>query len=426
MNQKNQRNPRKGSSLFTSESVTCGHPDKVADQISDAILDKCLEVDSNARVACEVLLTKDLCVIAGEITVNGNVDYEGIARETVKNIGYVRPEDGFSYDTMEVRVHLHEQSPDISVGVNNEGAGDQGIMFGAACIEEHDGKIVHTNLMPITIDMARKITDQLSHMCNTGNFPIKPDGKSQVTAKYQRMGDVLEIDTIVVSVQHDISVSMDSLKEYIKKEVISPVLDYYGFRIEDVAHIYINPTGIFVLGGPAADVGLTGRKIIVDTYGGTFSHGGGAFSGKDPTKVDRSGAYMARYIAKNIVASGIADRVEVQLAYAIGVKKPISVNVQTFGTNKYPISLIAAAVYNFFDMTPRGIIRELHLKPDTGKDFKYRNLAADGHIGTSEKLPWEQTDKAEMVRKYVMENYKPKTDMEGKLKENSLRDIYKV
>ncbi len=369
--------------LFTSECVTCGHPDKVADSISDAILDAVLAQDANARVACETMLTTDLCVICGEITTTANVDYEAVARETIRNIGYVYPDNGFCADTCEVICRIHTQSADIALGTNDQvgGAGDQGMMFGGACNETPE-------LMPMPVALARALSNRLT-LCIRSNDLLRPDGKTQVSVEYDEQGNVVGIDTVVVSVMHTADFALSELRRYIREGVIAPVLRDYGFDIAAVPNIYINPTGNFVIGGPNGDTGLTGRKIIVDTYGGYFSHGGGAFSGKDPTKVDRSAAYMARYMAKNLVAAGLASKVQVQLAYAIGVAQPVSVRVESFGTGVISDEEMTALLRASCDMTPAGIIRKLNLRTPV-----YGATAMEGHFGV-ENLPWEQTDLAE-------------------------------
>ena len=393
------RNKRKRVGyLFTSESVSKGHPDKVADAISDAILDAAIAQDPTSRVACECFVTTDTCIIGGEITTKANLNYEEIVRGVIKDIGYTEKGKGSDCDC-EIISRIHTQSPDIAMGVDRDGAGDQGMMFGGACIETED-------LMPLPLSMARALTDKVTEIYSLGEGIFYPDAKSQVTVNYDRDNKPIRIDTVVVSVQHSPDIALEVLRKKVKSQVIAPVLSTFGFSLEDVANVHINPTGRFVEGGPSADTGLTGRKIIVDTYGGYFSHGGGAFSGKDPTKVDRSGAYMARYIAKNIVAGGLADKVEIQLAYAIGITKPVSVNIKTFGSNKYPISLIAKSVYQYFDMTPKGIISTLGL---TSGGFKYQDLAQRGHFGETVKdLPWEQIDKAQSLSMFCAENFIPK------------------
>ena len=373
--------------LFTSECVTCGHPDKVADCISDAILDACLAQDPNSRVACETMVTTNFCLICGEITTKAVVDYEVIAREVIAKIGYTNPEDQFAAETVEIICKIHTQSADIALGTNDEvgGAGDQGMMFGGAC--------THTpELMPMPVALSRALSNRLTD-CIASNDLLRPDGKTQVSVEFDENGKVIGIDTVVVSVMHSADFEMGELRRYVREGVIAPVLAAYGFDIADVAHIHINPTGNFVIGGPNGDTGLTGRKIIVDTYGGFFSHGGGAFSGKDPTKVDRSGAYMARYMAKNIVAAGLAETVQVQLAYAIGVAEPVSVRVETYGTGKISDEAITALLRKTCDLTPGGIIRKLQLRRPI-----YGKTAMEGHFGVSDR-PWEQTDIADELRR---------------------------
>ena len=373
--------------LFTSECVTCGHPDKVADCISDAILDACLAQDPNSRVACETMVTTNFCLICGEITTKAVVDYEAIAREVIAKIGYTNPEDQFAAETVEIICKIHTQSADIALGTNDEvgGAGDQGMMFGGAC--------THTpELMPMPVALSRALSNRLTD-CIASNDLLRPDGKTQVSVEFDENGKVIGIDTVVVSVMHSADFEMGELRRYVREGVIAPVLAAYGFDIADVAHIHINPTGNFVIGGPNGDTGLTGRKIIVDTYGGFFSHGGGAFSGKDPTKVDRSGAYMARYMAKNIVAAGLAETVQVQLAYAIGVAEPVSVRVETYGTGKISDEAITALLRKTCDLTPGGIIRKLQLRRPI-----YGKTAMEGHFGVSDR-PWEQTDIVDELRR---------------------------
>ena len=368
--------------LFTSECVTCGHPDKVADTISDSILDACLQQDPNARVACETMVTTDFCIICGEITTTAKVDYAAVAREAIRTIGYTRPEDGFDADTVEIQCRIHTQSADIALGTNDEvgGAGDQGMMFGGACTETPE-------LMPLPGALSRALCNRLT-ACVAKNNRLRPDGKTQVSVEYDENGKVVGIDTVVVSIMHSKDFPVEELRSYVRQEVIAPVLTSYGFSIENVSHIHINPTGNFVIGGPNGDTGLTGRKIIVDTYGGYFSHGGGAFSGKDPTKVDRSAAYMARYMAKNLVAAGLAEKVQVQLAYAIGVAQPVSLRVDSYGTGKVSDEVMTELLRKTCDLTPAGIIRRLDLRRPI-----YRNTAIHGHFGT-EMHPWEETDLA--------------------------------
>ncbi len=372
--------------LFTSECVTCGHPDKVADAISDAILDACLAQDPNSRVACETTVTTNFCLICGEITTTAVVDYEAVAREVIASIGYTVPEDQFAADTVEILCKIHTQSADIALGTNDEvgGAGDQGMMFGGACTQTPE-------LMPLPVALARALANRLT-ACVESNDLLRPDGKTQVSVEFDEQGKVVGIDTVVVSVMHSADFEISELRRYIREGVIAPVLKQYGFDIASVSHIHINPTGNFVIGGPNGDTGLTGRKIIVDTYGGYFSHGGGAFSGKDPTKVDRSGAYMARYMAKNLVAAGLAEQVEVQLAYAIGVAEPVSVRVNSYGTGKISDEEMTALLRKHCDLTPAGIIKKLQLRRPI-----YSQTARKGHFGAN-NLPWEQTDLAETLR----------------------------
>lgn len=366
--------------IFTSECVTCGHPDKVADAVSDAILDACLMQDPSSRVACETMVTTNFCMICGEITTQAQVDYTQIARETIRKIGYIYPGDGFDADTVEIQCRIHTQSADIALGTNDDvgGAGDQGMMFGGACDQTPE-------LMPLPIALARALSNRLTE-CIRSNDLLRADGKTQVSVEFDETGNVVGIDTVVVSVMHSADFEIEELRRYIRLGVIAPVLKKYGFDIADVAQIHINPTGNFVIGGPNGDTGLTGRKIIVDTYGGYFSHGGGAFSGKDPTKVDRSGAYMARYMAKNLVAAGLAKQVQVQLAYAIGVAEPVSVRVDSYGTGRVSDEKMTELLRRVCDLTPGGIIRKLNLRRPI-----YSVTASDGHFGIADR-PWEQTD----------------------------------
>jgi S-adenosylmethionine synthetase len=381
-----------GSSvLFTSESVTEGHPDKVADQISDAILDAMIEQDPFSRVACETLITTGMAVIAGEITSKAIVDVSAITRETIKSIGYVGGDSGFDGATCAVLVALDKQSPDIAMGVDEseskeQGAGDQGMMFGYACSET-------PHLMPLPIDLAHRLGLQLSKLRKSGELEwLQPDGKSQVTVEYQNAKPV-RIDTIVISNQHSPDVSQDEIRKEIIEKVCKPILpkEY----VKSGVKYHINPTGRFVVGGPVGDCGLTGRKIIVDTYGGMGRHGGGAFSGKDPSKVDRSAAYMARYMAKNIVAAGLATRCEVQLAYAIGVAEPVSINCMTFGTGKINDEKLAVLVRDEFDCRPAQIIKTLDLRRP-----QFRKTAAYGHFGREDQgFRWEETDRKDALAK---------------------------
>ncbi len=372
--------------LFTSECVTNGHPDKVADSISDAILDACLAQDPGSRVACETMVTTDFCIICGEITTKAKVDYEAVAREAIRTIGYVYPGDGFDADSVQIQCRIHTQSADIALGTNDEvgGAGDQGMMFGGACTQTPE-------LMPLPVALSRALSNRLT-ACVHSNDLLRPDGKTQVTVEYDEQGNAVGIDTVVVSIMHSTDFEMGELRRYIREGVIAPVLKRYGFDIAKVAHIHINPTGNFVIGGPNGDTGLTGRKIIVDTYGGYFSHGGGAFSGKDPTKVDRSGAYMARYMAKNLVAAGLARQVQVQLAYAIGVAEPVSVRVDSYGTGVIADEEMTRLLRQVCDLTPGGIIRKLDLRRPI-----YAPTAAIGHFGV-EGRPWEETDLAPRLK----------------------------
>ncbi len=370
--------------LFTSESVTEGHPDKIADQISDAILDAVLADDPDGRVACETLVTTGLIFVAGEITTNTYVDFPRVARETVREIGYTRAKYGFDCDTCAVVSSIDSQSPDIAMGVDVGGAGDQGLMFGYACNET-------PSLMPMPIDLAHRLSRRLAEVRKEGTVDyLRPDGKSQVTVEYDEHRNPIRIPTVVISTQHGEDVSNDQIRHDIVEHVIKPTLP------EELAHegvkYHINPTGRFVTGGPQGDTGLTGRKIIVDTYGGMGAHGGGAFSGKDPTKVDRSASYMARYIAKNIVAAGIADRAEIQIAYAIGVADPVSVFVDTKGTGKIDDFKLSDIVRQNFKLTPRDIIETLDLRRPI-----YKSTAAYGHFGRAE-FSWERTDRAEQLR----------------------------
>ena len=375
----NQRN------LFTSESVTEGHPDKIADQISDAVLDAVLAEDPTGRVACEVLVTTGTCIVAGEITTKTYVDVQRIARSTIDYVGYNDATYGFDAHTCGVLNLIQSQSPDISMGVDTGGAGDQGMMFGYACDETAE-------LMPLPIMMAHKLVQRLSQVRRQGVLDfLRPDGKSQVSVEY--VGGVPKrIEAVVISTQHSADVSIEELRREVKKHIIDPVVP--SGMVDSQTKYHINPTGRFVVGGPHGDTGLTGRKIIVDTYGGMGRHGGGAFSGKDPTKVDRSACYMARYIAKNLVASKLATRVEVQLAYAIGVAEPVSVNVNTFGTGAIPDDRFTELVRENFSLTPRGIIDTLNLRRPI-----YRKTAAFGHFGrTEEGFTWEVADKAEALK----------------------------
>lgn len=381
--------------LFTSESVTEGHPDKICDQISDSILDALLEQDPMSRVACETAITTGLVLVMGEITTSAKVDFQTIIRDTIKEIGYDDSAKGFDCSTCGVMVAIDKQSADIALGVDKAleakltdteieaiGAGDQGLMFGYATNETSD-------FMPYPIYLAHRLTRQLTKVRKDGTLPyLRPDGKSQVTVEYDNEGNPVRLDAVVVSSQHSEDVSWEQIKEDIQKYVIDPILP--ADLLDDETNIYINPTGRFVIGGPVGDSGLTGRKIIVDTYGGWARHGGGAFSGKDPTKVDRSASYAARYVAKNLVAAGICDKVEIQLSYAIGVASPTSIRVDTFGTGKLPEDKITEIITENFDLRPAGIIQMLNLRQPI-----YKGTASYGHFGRSDlDLPWEKTDKA--------------------------------
>ena len=376
--------------IFTSESVTEGHPDKVCDQTSDAILDDILAQDPSAHVACEVCATTGLVMVMGEITTTGYCDVQKIVRETGEQIGYNRGKIGFDAENLAVLVSLDSQSPDIAMGVKDgDGAGDQGMMFGYACKETEE-------YMPLPIMLAHKLAKRLADLRKLeGHNELRPDGKTQVSVEYDENNNPVRIDTIVISTQHNEEVSQEYLRELMINEVINKVID--KDLIDDETRIFVNPTGRFVIGGPKGDTGLTGRKIIVDTYGGYAPHGGGAFSGKDPTKVDRSACYAARYVAKNLVAAGFAEKLQIQVSYAIGVAEPTSICIDTFGTSKYTESELIKVVRENFDLTPKGIINTLNLKRPI-----YKQTAAYGHFGRTDiALPWEQLDKVETLKKYL-------------------------
>lgn len=372
--------------LFTSESVTEGHPDKIADQISDAVLDEVMRQDPKGRVACETLVTTGLAVVAGEITTSAIVDYDTLVRDTIRGVGYTRAKYGYDAETCAVMCTVKRQSPDIAMGVDTGGAGDQGLMFGFACDETEE-------LMPMPIQLAHRLTQRLSEVRRSNKVDfLRPDGKSQVTIEY-RDGRPVRVDCVVISTQHSEKVSNADLRDAITEHVIRPIIP--PSMLDSKTKYHINPTGRFVIGGPMGDAGLTGRKIIVDTYGGYSRHGGGAFSGKDPSKVDRSACYMARYIAKNIVAAGLARKAEVQLAYAIGVAEPVSVMADTFGTAAVSEEKITALIREYFSLTPKGIIEALNLRRPI-----YKDTAAYGHFGRSGAgFTWEHTDRADALRK---------------------------
>jgi len=376
---------RNGRHLFTSESVTEGHPDKIADQISDSVLDTLLEQDPMSRVACETLVTTGLAFIAGEITTKAYADLPTIVRETIKGVGYTRAKYGFDYETCAVISAIHEQSPDIAQGVDPGGAGDQGLMFGYSCNETEE-------LMPLPIMLAHKLTRRLSKVRRDEVLDyLRPDGKSQVTIEYDGRKPI-RVEAVIISAQHSNMVKIETVREEIREKVIDAVIP--SELLDSKTKVYINPTGRFVVGGPQGDCGVTGRKIIVDTYGGVGSHGGGAFSGKDPTKVDRSASYMARHVAKNVVAAGIADRVEMQIAYAIGVADPVSIMADTKGTGKVDEEKLVAAIREIFPLTPKGIIEYLNLRRPI-----FKKTAAYGHFGRTEpEFTWEETNKAKDLK----------------------------
>lgn len=388
--------------LFSSESVTEGHPDKICDQISDAILDEILKMDPNGRVACETTVTTGMVYIMGEITTSANVNFPKVARDVIRDIGYTNTITGFDADSCAVITSIDEQSADIAMGVDRAmeyktgelddqieaiGAGDQGIIFGFACNETPE-------LMPAPVIFAHKLVQKLARVRKDGTISyLRPDGKSQVTVEYNDEGKIERIDTVLISTQHDDNIELEQIRKDLIEKVIRPTLP--AELLDDRTRFLINPTGRFVIGGPQGDSGLTGRKIIVDTYGGYARHGGGAFSGKDPTKVDRSAAYAARYVAKNIVAAGLADKCEIQLAYAIGVARPVSIMIDTFGTGRIPENELVKKVEENFDLRPAGIIRMLDLRRPI-----YRQVAAYGHFGRTDiDVPWEKTDKAEALKK---------------------------
>ena len=375
--------------IFTSESVTEGHPDKICDQISDAILDDILRQDPNSRVACEACVTTGLVMVMGEITTNGYCDVQKVVRRTVENIGYNRGKYGFDAENLAVLVAIDEQSSDIAMGVDRDGAGDQGMMFGYACNETEE-------YMPLPIVLSHKLARRLTEIRKQGIVSfLRPDGKTQVSVEYDENNKPIRIDSILVSTQHDEQVTIEELKETITKQVINVVVP--NELIDEKTKILVNPTGRFVIGGPKGDTGLTGRKIIVDTYGSFARHGGGAFSGKDPTKVDRSAAYMLRYVAKNMVAAGFADKMEIQIAYAIGVAEPSSISVDTFGTSKYSETELIKIIKENFKLTPKGIIETLDLRRPI-----YLQTAAYGHFGRTDiDLPWEKLDKVDKLKKYL-------------------------
>ena len=379
---------KNGRHLFTSESVTEGHPDKIADQISDAVLDALIAQDPYSRVACETLVTTGLAFVAGEITTKAYADLPGIVRETIKEVGYTRAKYGFDYETCAVISSIHEQSPDIAMGVDPGGAGDQGLMFGYACNETEE-------LMPMTIMLAHKLVRRLTQVRKEEILDyLRPDGKSQVTVEYDN-GKPVRVEAVIISAQHSSLVKIETVREDILEKIIHAVIP--SSLLDSKTKYYINPTGRFVVGGPQGDCGLTGRKIIVDTYGGVGSHGGGAFSGKDPTKVDRSASYMSRHIAKNIVAAGLADHVELQIAYAIGIPDPVSIMADTMGTGKVEEARLVEAIREIFPLTPKGIIEYLNLRRPI-----FKKTAAYGHFGRTEpEFTWERADKVDALRSFL-------------------------
>lgn len=389
--------------LFTSECVTVGHPDKVSDYIADKLLSLMLEQDPNTRAGIEVLCAQNTVTLAGEVTTNADIDYEYVVKEALEEIGYTHRDCPFNVESLDFRNLIHAQSHDIALGTNDEvgGAGDQGIMFGGAVNETND-------LMPLPISMARalavRLEELISNKIDESDPMLRADAKTQVTVAYGKDNLPAYIDTVVVSVAHSANADLEEVRNVVKNEVIAPTLESYGFNMKDVVNIFINPTGRFAIYGPDGDAGVTGRKLVVDTYGGYFCHGGGAMSGKDPSKTDRSGAYMARYIAKNLVASGVCDKCEIQLAYAIGVAKPVSVNINMFKTNKYPVALICRAVFSLFDMTPKGITKALHMRDG---ETAFEDTAVYGHFGefAPKTWSWERTDKADAIAEFCAKNF---------------------
>lgn len=404
VNQRERGNRKKAMRLFTSECVTVGHPDKVSDYIADKLLTEMLKQDANTRAGIEVMCANNNVILGGEVTTSAVIDYEAVTREAIEYLGYVHKDCPFNSEEVKFQNFIHQQSPDIALGTNDDvgGAGDQGIMLGGAVNETNE-------LMPISMSIARALTVKLEQIIYANiedEDPIlRPDGKSQVTIAYGK-GSVPEyVDTVVISVSHSANADIEEVRKIVREQVIAPVLDEYGFSINDVVNVYINPTGRFAIYGPDGDCGVTGRKLVVDTYGSYFAMGGGAMSGKDPSKTDRSGSYLARYIAKNIVASGVANKCEVQLGYAIGVAKPVSVNINLFNTNNYPVGLVCRAVYSLFDMTPAGITKEFSLRSG---EIEYGDTAIYGHFGEQNPnvlWPWEETDKAQAIYDYCKEHY---------------------